>query len=152
MFFFSKNRKKTQEMKAEKPESTEKTENTQKSEDSGEKVGKGLGTCMMSRSLVEGRSKLKWLFRDEGMDDADSGWRAVGDTDSQEDVDEALNFVMVPFSKLAELEPSVVDIFDMPIWTELEYDPETRKFREVEDADDADPEDAAKAFENVNFI
>ena len=78
----------------------------------------GAGGSVVTRSLLEGKSKLKWLFReDSGLG---NGWVAFGDSDSQEYVNNAENLTVVDFNTLANIEPAVLNVFFMPVGTDLE--------------------------------
>lgn len=119
-------KKKEKELKAEKAEvkageSEIKAENTQaESEESGIKQYiKGAGGTIVSKSILEGKSKLKWLFRQE--DGHGNGWIAFGDTDTQEYVDNPENMTVVDFNVLANIEPAVVNVFYMPHGSDLEF-------------------------------
>ena len=87
-----------------------------------------LGGCIITRSLYEGTSKLKWIFREEGVNPADNGWRAIGDTDIEEYINAPGNNVVVDFDRLVEIEPAVLAIYDMPVGTDLEFDAQRRVF------------------------
>ena len=79
----------------------------------------GAGGTIVTKSILDGTSKLKWMFRQES--EHGNGWVAFGDTDSQEYVDDAKNMVIVDFNILANIEPAVVTIFYMPIGSDLEF-------------------------------
>lgn len=79
------------------------------------------GGCIVTKSLYEGTSKLKWIFRESSVNPADNGWRAIGDTDTEEYINEPGNNVVVDFDRLVEIEPAVLAIYDMPIGTDLEF-------------------------------
>lgn len=79
----------------------------------------GAGGCIVSKSILEGKSKLKWFFRQkEGLG---NGWIAFGDTDTQEYLDDAKNLAVVDFNTLANIEEAVVKVFYMPVGTDLEF-------------------------------
>lgn len=80
---------------------------------------RGAGGSIVSRSLLNGTSKLKWLFRQES--EHGNGWVAFGDTDTQEYVDDAKNMAIVDFNTLANIEPAVLDVFYMPVGSDLEF-------------------------------
>ena len=42
------------------------------------------GGVIITKSIYQGTSKLKWFFREESVNPADNGWRAIGDKDTQE--------------------------------------------------------------------
>lgn len=81
---------------------------------------KNAGGSIITKSLNEGKSKLKWLFREESANPVDNGWRALGDTDTQEYIDNPDNSLVVDFNTLATIEPAVLLVYDMLIGTELE--------------------------------
>ena len=45
------------------------------------------GGVIITKSIYEGTSKLKWFFREESVNPSDNGWRAIGDNDTQEYLD-----------------------------------------------------------------
>lgn len=79
----------------------------------------GAGGTIVSKSILNGTSRLKWLFRQES--ECGNGWVAFGDTDSQEYVDDAKNMAIVDFNTLANIEPTVVNVFYMPVGSDLEF-------------------------------
>ena len=97
-----------------------KTEETLKTHNSG--------GCIITRSLFEGTSKLKWIFREESVNPADNGWRALGDTDTEEYINIPENNLVVDFDRLVEIEPAVLAIYDMPVGTDLEFESTRRVF------------------------
>ena len=79
----------------------------------------GAGGSVITKSLLEGKSRLKWLFRDgSGLG---NGWVAFGDSDSQEYVNNAENLTVVDFNVLANIEPAVLNVYFMPVGTDLEF-------------------------------
>ena len=79
------------------------------------------GGCIVTKSILDGTSKLKWLFRDEPANPADNGWRAIGDTDTQEYLDNPANSAAVDFNTLANIEPAVLAVLDLPVGADLEF-------------------------------
>ena len=80
---------------------------------------RGAGGTIVTKSILDGTSKLKWLFRQEG--GHGNGWVAFGDRDSQEYVDDTNNMAIVDFNTLADIEPTVVNVFYMPMGSDLEF-------------------------------
>ena len=85
-------------------------------------------TLVITRSLYEGTSKLKWIFREEPVNPNDNGWRALGDTDTEEYINIPENNLVVDFDRLVEIEPAVLAIYDMPVGTDLEFDSQRKAF------------------------
>jgi len=80
---------------------------------------RGAGGTIVSKSILNGTSRLKWLFRQDG--GLGNGWVAFGDTDTQEYVNNAENMAVVDFNVLANIEPTVVNVFYMPFGADLEF-------------------------------
>lgn len=79
------------------------------------------GGVIITKSIYEGTSKLKWLFREESVNPSDNGWRAIGDKDTQEYINNLDNSMVVDFNTLATIEPAVLSVYDMPVGTDLEF-------------------------------
>ena len=39
-------------------------------------------SCIITKSLMNGETKLRWLFREEPVNNIDTGWMAFGDKDN----------------------------------------------------------------------
>lgn len=79
----------------------------------------GAGGAIVSKSILNGTARLKWLFRQESTHG--NGWVAFGDTDTQEYVNDANNMAIVDFNTLASLEPAVLKVFYLPPGADLEF-------------------------------
>ena len=79
------------------------------------------GGVIITKAIYQRTSKLKWLFREESVNPSDNGWRAIGDNDTQEYIDNPENSMIVDFNTLANIEPAVLLVYDMPVGTELEF-------------------------------
>lgn len=77
------------------------------------------GGSIVSKSILNGTSELKWLFRQDNK--LGNGWIAFGDTDTEEYVNNAENMAIVDFNTLIDLEPAVFNVFHMPIGADLEF-------------------------------
>lgn len=115
--------RKGQEEKPEKGGRQEQREIQERREEQEQKEMKlyirGAGGTIVTKSILSGTSKLKWLFRQES--GHGNGWVAFGDRDSQEYVDDAKNMAIVDFNTLANIEPAVVNVFYMPVGSDLEF-------------------------------
>lgn len=79
------------------------------------------GGVIITKSIYQGTSKLKWFFREKSVNPSDNGWRAIGDTDTQEYINNPENSMIVDFNTLANIEPAVLSVYDMPVGTDLEF-------------------------------
>ena len=113
----------TEKRPAEKQPAEKRPAEGQPGEEQGQDERKvyirGAGGTIVTKSILDGTSKLKWLFRQEG--GPGNGWVAFGDRDSQEYVNDANNMAIVDFNTLADIEPTVVNVFYMPMGSDLEF-------------------------------
>lgn len=79
------------------------------------------GGCIITKSLLNNETSLKWLFRENAVNDADSGWRAFGALDTQEYINNTDNHIVVSVNTLIEIEPAVLSVINYPVGTELEF-------------------------------
>lgn len=77
---------------------------------------------MVTKSVLNGETGLKWLFRET--DGIGNGWVALGESDTQAYVDDAANYAIVDFNTLANIEPAVLNILHMPAGADLEFKPD----------------------------
>lgn len=82
----------------------------------------GAGACVVTKSVLNGETGLKWLFRET--DGIGNGWVALGEADTQAYVDDAANYAIVDFNTLANIEPAVLNILHMPTGADLEFKPD----------------------------
>lgn len=114
MVFFRKKKKAVNTEGTERAGITESTGNTET-----RRYISGAGGSIVSRSILSGASRLKWIFRQESP--YGNGWIAFGDTDTEEYVNNPENMAVVDFNTLANIEPAVLDIFYMPVGADLEF-------------------------------
>ena len=77
------------------------------------------GSCIITKSLMNGETKLRWLFREEPINNIDTGWMAFGDKDNDDYVNNPKNLAIVDLNTLVNIEPTVLNVYEMPIGTDL---------------------------------
>ena len=117
LFSFGKKKELKKEPEKTVANSNEPEKMAEKSEQN--QLMQKAGACVVTKSLLNGNSKLKWLFRENNS--IGTGWVAFGDTDTQEYIDKAENLSVVDFNTLANIEPTVRNVFYMPYGTDLEF-------------------------------
>jgi len=70
--------------------------------------------CIISKELYDQKSGLKWLFRDEAINEMDSGWRAFGDVKNKD-------LIIVDIDTLIKIFPLIEKVKDYPVGTDLEF-------------------------------
>ena len=83
------------------------------------KYVENVGSCIITKSLLNGETKLRWLFREEPLNNIDTGWIAFGDSDNDDYVNNPKNLTVVALNTLVNIEPTVLNVYEMPIGTDL---------------------------------
>ena len=48
------------------------------------KYVENAGSCIVTKSILNGETKFRWLFREEPLNNVDTGWMAFGDSDNDD--------------------------------------------------------------------
>ena len=79
----------------------------------------GLGASIVSNNILKNKANIKWILREDSVDELDNGWRFLSEIDTEEYLSHAENMSICDWSTIVEIEPAVLSIFNMPIGTEL---------------------------------
>ena len=83
------------------------------------KYVENVGSCIITKSLLNGETKLRWLFREEPLNNIDTGWIAFGNKDNDDYVNNPKNLAVVDLNTLINIEPTILNVYEMPIGTDL---------------------------------
>ncbi|RDU22299.1 DUF2185 domain-containing protein [Anaerosacchariphilus polymeriproducens] len=83
------------------------------------KESMGMGGSVVSKNILEGKGKLKWCVREEAVNEVDNGWRFLSDIDTDEFLSDSSNMVVCDWGTIIEIEPAIIEIFNMPIGTDI---------------------------------
>lgn len=75
--------------------------------------------CIVSREIYDKKAKIKWVYRDEPVNETDSGWRIFANTNDK-------NLIIVDIDTIIKLEPYFEKIIDFPTGTDLELNKDDR--------------------------
>lgn len=92
----------------------------------------GAGACVVSRSVLEGLTPVRWLFREQPIADSDTGWRFLGLDDTQDYVNDPVNMTVTDWNAVATLEPAVIPTLGMPVGSDLQLVREDGRVRVVD--------------------
>ena len=81
--------------------------------------GMGLGASIVSNNILENKANIKWILRENSVNELDNGWRFLSEIDTEEYLSHAENMSICDWSTIVEIETAVLSIFNMPIGTEL---------------------------------
>ena len=79
----------------------------------------GLGASIVSNNILKNKANIKWILRENSVNELDNGWRFLSEIDTEEYLSHAENMLICDWSTILEIEPAVLSIFNMPIGTEL---------------------------------
>ena len=83
------------------------------------KYVENAGSCIVTKSILNGETKFRWLFREEPLNNIDTGWMAFGDSDNDDYVNDSKNLTVVDLNTLINIEPTILNVYEMPIGTDL---------------------------------
>lgn len=83
------------------------------------KYVENAGSCIVTKSLLNGETNFRWLFREEPLDNIDTGWLAFGDSDNDDYVNDPKNLSVVDLNTLINIEPTILNVYEMPVGTDL---------------------------------
>lgn len=81
---------------------------------------KKAGGCIVSKNIISGKGKLKWMVREKSVDKADNGWRFFSDIDNEEYLNISNNLEICDFNTVANIEPAVLGIYLLPEGSDLQ--------------------------------
>lgn len=93
-----------------------------------------MGGSIISKNILENKGKLKWCFRETGLNELDNGWRFLSEIDTDDYLADASNMLVCDWGTIFEIEPAIAPIFYMPVGTELTliYEEKTKYFVNTE--------------------
>ena len=91
------------------------------------------GSCIATdRIMVEGLM-VRFMYREEPMNSADSGWRFLSGFESDAYMEKAGNHGLHDLNTLANYDPSIIPLLDAPVGSTFEKKEATDHFVEVRD-------------------
>lgn len=78
------------------------------------------GACLVSKNVLSGAGRIKWMVREESRAAADNGWRIFSHIDTTEYLHDANNLLITDFNSVCELEPALIGIWDLPVGSDLQ--------------------------------
>ena len=78
--------------------------------------------CIITKSVYSKERKIRWLYRNEPINENDSGWEISSEFDDEEYVRNSDNLFAITIAELLEMEPMIENVIEMPVYTEIYYD------------------------------
>lgn len=79
----------------------------------------GMGGCVVSKNIVEGKGNLKWCIKEQPLNELDNGWRFLSDIDTDEFLSDSNNMMICDWGTIVNLEPAIMTIYNLPVGTDL---------------------------------
>ena len=77
------------------------------------------GGSMITRSVLDHQTRIRWVFREESINEVDNGWRVFGESDDEAYINQSQNHAIVDFNTLIDFLPALFNVYDMPVGSEL---------------------------------
>lgn len=78
------------------------------------------GGCVVSKNILTGKGKTKWLIREQSVDKVDNGWRFFSDIDDDDFINNPDNLAICDFNTIANIEPALIGIYLLPVGSDLQ--------------------------------
>lgn len=87
------------------------------------------GACLVTTNAYTGRGQIRWAHRETSKDPADNGWRILSAIDESDYLSDPANWTIADFNELCAIEPALIEIWDLPVGSELrlEIHPDGRR-------------------------
>ncbi|WP_185995576.1 DUF2185 domain-containing protein [Nocardioides campestrisoli] len=90
------------------------------------------GACLVSKNVLSGAGRVRWMVREESRAAADNGWRIFSHIDTSEYLHDAKSLQIVDFNRVCEIEPALIGIWDLPVGSDLQIVDEGHGIRIVD--------------------
>ena len=87
--------------------------------------------CMATDKITVDGELVDFMYREQPDFKADSGWRFLSGTETQEYADNPDNWAIYETNTIANYDKAIIPYMDLPIGTELERIKGTNKFRQL---------------------
>jgi hypothetical protein len=78
-----------------------------------------MGYSICSNKIYKEGHKVGFMYREEPLDDEDSGWRFMAGTEEQEYADDPDNSKIIGVNTIANHDPAIIPYLKSPVETEL---------------------------------
>ncbi len=102
------------------------------SEESIKDLVHNMGYSICSNKISKEGEKVGFMYREESLDEEDSGWRFLSGTETEEYVDDPDNSKIYGVNTIANHDPAIIPYLKLPVGSELERIYEADKFQEIQ--------------------
>ena len=92
------------------------------------------GYSMVSNHILESGMPILFMYREDPLDEEDTGWRFLSGQEDQEYLDDPDNSKFIGVNTVANLDQSIIAFLKKPVGTELERAAQENEFSLLEDS------------------
>lgn len=78
-----------------------------------------FGAVTVSNNILKKDGLIKWCVRERPKYEVDSGWVFLSDDDTEEFLSDVNNWTVITFEDALKIEPTLFEIFALPVGTKL---------------------------------
>ena len=78
------------------------------------------GACMVSKNVLSGAGRVRWMTRVPSQAPVDNGWRIFSHIDTSEYLADPNNLQITDFNAACAIEPALIGIYDFPVGSDLQ--------------------------------
>ncbi|RBQ02796.1 DUF2185 domain-containing protein [Pedobacter miscanthi] len=79
-----------------------------------------MGGCMATDKITVNGEPVKYMYRQEPVNNIDSGWVFLSGTETQEYLDDAVNTMIYDVNTIANYDKAIIPYLNLPIGSDLE--------------------------------
>jgi hypothetical protein len=95
-------------------------------------LAEGRGGCFATDKITVNGEKVGFMYRQQSEFRADSGWRFLSGTETQEYLDNPDNLTIYDVNTIANYDPEIIPLLDAPLGSAFERAGQSRAFVPVE--------------------
>ena len=90
-----------------------------------------MGGCIATDKITVDGLPIIWMYRDEPVNDIDTGWQFTSGTETEEYMADNNNSAIYEVNTIANYEPAIIPYLNMPVGTELRREEGTNRFIKI---------------------
>lgn len=96
-------------------------------------VDKYTHRCLVTNEILQNKRKVKYLYREESLDErqpgiVDSGWRIMAGDEDQDYTNDPANAQFVSLGVVLNIDDTIIPVLDKPVGSAFEWDNFTERF------------------------
>ncbi len=68
--------------------------------------------ALSQKNILDNKGHLKWILREESVNEVDNGWKFFSDIDNDEFINDPKNMTVCDFNTVVGFEPAILAIYN----------------------------------------